>query len=322
MKVLVTGGAGYIGSHTVKMLCEHGHEVLTVDDLSSGHRDALLCGGLVIGDVGDENLMREVFSYFKADVVIHFAGYIVVSESFKEPLKYFKNNLSSTVNLLRAMELSGVDKFVFSSSAAVYGIPEKVPVDEFSPTSPISPYGKSKLMVEQILKEIAPNIKSVSLRYFNAAGADESALIGEAHKPETHLIPLLLKTAKGERRVFRIFGTNYPTKDGTCVRDFIHVNDLAAAHLLALEWLADGGEFEVFNCGYGHGFSVLEVVDAAKKITGVDIPVVFDEPREGDPPVLVAATQKIKKKLYFEPKFDDLDYIIETAWKWELNRRF
>ncbi len=321
MRVLVTGGAGYIGSHTVKLLGEQGYEVLTYDNLSTGHDWAVLYGDLVVGDLADKELLRKVFSEFKPDAVVHFAAYIVVPESVREPLKYYRNNVVNTINLLEVVEEFGVDKFIFSSSAAVYGIPDKVPVSEEAPLRPINPYGETKATVERILRDIknsGKGMRFVSLRYFNVAGADPEGKIGFAYPNPTHLIIRAVKTAKGEYDRLEIYGTDYPTPDGTCIRDYIHVVDLSQAHIDALRYLEEGGESDVFNCGYGHGYSVKEVVEAVKRVTGVDFEVVEAPRREGDPPALVADNKKIKRVLRWEPKFDDLDFIIKTAWEWEL----
>ncbi|NPA42113.1 MAG: UDP-glucose 4-epimerase GalE [Aquificae bacterium] len=321
MRVLVTGGAGYIGSHTVKLLGEQGYEVLTYDNLSTGHDWAVLYGDLVVGDLADKELLRKVFSEFKPDAVVHFAAYIVVPESVREPLKYYRNNVVNTINLLEVVEEFGVDKFIFSSSAAVYGIPDEVPVSEEAPLRPINPYGETKATVERILRDIknsGKGMRFVSLRYFNVAGADPEGKIGFAYPNPTHLIIRAVKTAKGEYDRLEIYGTDYPTPDGTCIRDYIHVVDLSQAHIDALRYLQEGGESDVFNCGYGHGYSVKEVVEAVKRVTGVDFEVVEAPRREGDPPALVADNKKIKRVLRWEPKFDDLDFIIKTAWEWEL----
>jgi len=319
MKVLVTGGAGYIGSHVVKALGENGYEVAVYDNLSTGNRWAVLFGELFEGDLADKELLRTVIKSFKPDAVMHFAAFIQVDESVREPLKYYRNNTINTINLLETLVEEGVNKFIFSSTAATYGIPETMPVTEDTPQKPINPYGASKLAVEGVLRDlaIANKMHYVALRYFNVAGADGKCRIGQAYKYATHLITRALKTAKGEFEKLTIFGTDYPTKDGTCIRDYIHVDDLADAHLIALEYLLKGGKSDVFNCGYGHGFSVKEVVEEVKKVTGINFKVVEGERREGDPPILVADNKKIKEKLLWQPKFDDLDYIIKTAWEWE-----
>ena len=318
-KILVTGGAGYIGSHVIKALGEKGYEVITYDNLSTGHRWAVLFGELEVGDILDSKKLKEVFEKHKPDAVMHFAAHIVVPESVKQPLKYYTNNVSGTINLLNVMQEFGVDKFIFSSTAAVYGIPEKIPVSETAPLKPINPYGYGKMVVEQILKDLsrAKDFNYISLRYFNVAGADFEARIGEGKEDATHLITMCVRTALGIRDVLNIYGTDYPTHDGTGIRDYIHVDDLAKAHILALEYLLNGGTSEVFNCGYSRGFSVKEVVKVAKKVTGVDFPVEYTDRRPGDPPALVADASKIKEKLNWLPKYNDLEYIIKTAWEWE-----
>ncbi len=316
MKVFITGGAGYIGSHTVKLLGEKGYDLLIYDNLSKGYKEAALYGEVFIGDLLDKEKLNHAVSGFKPDVVIHFAGLIEVAESVREPVKYYENNVSGTINLLDVMLKNNVNNIIFSSSAAVYGIPAVFPITEQTPVSPINPYGRSKLIVEDILGDI-PEIRYVSLRYFNAAGADPLSRIGENHNPETHLIPLVLKTARGKRESINIFGADYPTTDGTCIRDYIHVEDLADAHLLSMNYLISGGKSNIFNCGYGHGYSVREIIDVAKKVTGIDLKVKETGRRPGDPPVLVAASAKIKKELNWKPKYDDLEFIIKTAWEWE-----
>lgn len=319
MRILVTGGAGYIGSHVVKLLGEKGYEVAVYDNLSTGNKWAVLFGELFEGDLADKEKIRTVVKTFKPEAVMHFAAFIQVDESVREPLKYYRNNTINSINLLEVLVEEGVDKFIFSSTAATYGIPEKMPVTEDTPQRPINPYGASKLVIEGVLRDlsIAKKMNYVALRYFNVAGADEKCRIGQAYKYATHLITRALKTAKGEFEKLTIFGTDYPTKDGTCIRDYIHVDDLADAHIIALEYLMKGGPSDVFNCGYGHGFSVKEVIREVKKVTGIDFKVVEGDRREGDPPILIAGNQKIKEKLHWQPKFDDLDYIIKTAWEWE-----
>lgn len=320
MRILVTGGAGYIGSHVVKALGEKNYEVVTYDNLSTGNSWAILYGDLVISDLSNKEDIKKVIDLFKPDAVMHFAAHIVVPESVIDPLKYYKNNVSNTLTLLDVLLESGINKFIFSSTAAVYGIPERIPVTEEESLKPINPYGESKKMVEMILKDMsnAYNFKYVSLRYFNVAGADSNGRIGQAYRESTHLITRALKTAKGKFEKLYIYGTDYPTPDGTCIRDYIHVDDLAEAHLIALEYLIRGGTSDIFNCGYGHGYSVREVIDAAKKITGINFPVEETERRLGDPPILIADVNKIKRILKWEPKYDDLEYIIRTAWNWEL----
>lgn len=319
MKILVTGGAGYIGSHVVKALGEQGYEVAVYDNLSTGNRWAVLFGELFEGDLADKEALRKVVRSFKPDAVMHFAAYIQVDESVREPLKYYRNNTVNTINLLETLVEEGVRKFIFSSTAATYGIPEKIPVTEDTTQKPINPYGASKLAVEGVLRDLATAkiMDYVALRYFNVAGADGKCRIGQAYKYATHLITRALKTAKGEFKKLVIFGTDYPTKDGTCIRDYIHVDDLADAHLVALDYILNDGKSDVFNCGYGYGFSVREVISEVKKVTGIDFTVEEGERREGDPPILVADNRKIKEKLGWEPKYNDLDYIIKTAWEWE-----
>lgn len=319
-KVLVTGGAGYIGGHVVKALGEQGYEVMVFDNLSTGNDWAVLYGDLVIGDLADRAALDRVLMEFRPDAVMHFAASIVVSESVIEPLKYYRNNTATTLNLLEALQAHGVNLLIFSSTAAVYGIPLVIPVNEKTPLAPINPYGTSKMMTELVLRDLAeanPEFRYVALRYFNVAGADGGNRIGQAYKNPTHLITRALKTASGTYPELQVFGTDYDTPDGTCIRDYIHVDDLASAHVLALERLLGGGESAVFNCGYGRGYSVREVLVAAKKITGVDFTVTGAERRDGDPPALVADSSLIQSTLGWRPKYDDLEYIIGTAWAWE-----
>ena len=319
MKILITGGAGYIGSHMVAALGEMGYEVLVYDNLSTGFRDSLLYGKLVVGELSDKAWLEKTLREFKPDAVMHFAAFIQVGESVREPLKYYRNNSVNAINLLEIMMDLDIKKFIFSSTAAVYGHPKNVPITESDPLSPINPYGWSKVFVERVLEDlsIAKGLRYVSLRYFNAAGADPLTRIGERHNPETHLIPLVLKTAKGERESVAIHGTDYPTPDGTCIRDYIHVMDLVDAHIRAIEYLFDGGSSDAFNCGYGHGYSVRQVLDVARKVTGIDFPVRESSRREGDPPSLVADSSKIKQKFNWKPQRDDLSSIVKTAWDWE-----
>lgn len=322
MKILVIGGAGYIGSHVVKALGERGHEVLTYDNLSTGNRWAVLYGEIVAADLLDTDKLKNVLMDFKPDAVMHFAASIIVSESVQDPLKYYRNNTANTLNLLECLHGCGIKTMIFSSTAAVYGIPENVSVSEKTLMKPINPYGTSKMMTELILNDLAfadKDFKYVSLRYFNAAGADKNGKIGQAYKESTHLITRALKTAKGEFPKLEIYGTDYPTPDGTCIRDYIHVDDLANAHLLALEYLKEGKDSAVFNCGYGHGYSVKEVVDTVKRVTGKDFSIENACRREGDPPALIADNSYIKEKLNWKPCHDDLEYIVQTAWQWELN---
>ena len=322
MRVLVTGGAGYIGSHVVKILGEKGHEVLVYDNLSSGHDWAVLNGKLVVGDLADHVLLTETLSGFSPDAVIHFAAHIQVEESVKEPLKYYRNNTVNALNLLEAMISVGLNRLIFSSTAAVYGISDSLPVNEETQIRPINPYGMSKAMVESMLQDLsnASDFRYVSLRYFNVAGADPDGRIGQAYRESTHLITRALKTAKGELPRLLVFGTDYPTPDGTCIRDYIHVNDLAEVHVKALEYLMDNGRSRVYNCGYGHGYSVREVISSAKRITGIDFPVEETDRRPGDSPAIVADNSKVRKELHWIPHYDDIDLIIRTAWAWERNR--
>ncbi len=319
MKIFVTGGAGYIGSHVVKALGERGYDIIVYDNLSKGYRDAVLYGKLVVGDLADTALLQRVIKDFKPDAVMHFAAFIEVGESVLDPLKYYRNNASNTLSLLDVMLECDVRHFVFSSSAAVYGKPETVPIRETEAVKPINPYGWSKALVETVMEDLSRSagLRYIALRYFNAAGADPGCRIGERHNPESHLIPLALKTAKGERDAVKIFGTDYPTPDGTCIRDYIHVTDLADAHIRALDHLLNNGASDILNCGYGHGFSVREVVRTVKKVTGIDFSVEKTARREGDPPVLVADNSSIKERLNWKPAHDDLEFIIQSAWNWE-----
>lgn len=319
-KILVVGGAGYIGSHMVKMLLESGHDVVTLDNLSTGYRDAVFGGEFVLADLADRDQLEAVFSSHEFDGVLHFASFIQVGESVREPGKYYQNNVANTLNLLDAMVRHGVRSFVFSSSAAVFGEPQYVPIDEAHPKAPVNPYGSSKLMVEQILADYdrAHGLKSVCLRYFNAAGADPGGQLGERHEPETHLIPLAMQAASGRRPHVTVFGRDYDTPDGTCIRDYIHVIDLCQAHLLALKQLWQGGGSAAFNLGNGQGFSVREVIDAARAVTGREIPVVYGERREGDPARLVADSRMARQTLGWSPEHAELETIIAHAWQWEL----
>jgi len=323
MKILVTGGAGYIGSHVVKALGEQGHEILVYDNLSSGHKQAVLYGRLVKGDLADKALLDMLLEEFRPEAVMHFAAFIQVEESVREPLKYYRNNTVNTLNLLEVMRKNNLNKFIFSSTAAVYGIPEKMPVAEDTPLNPINPYGASKTMVEQMLKDLSDtsDFKYVSLRYFNVAGADPGGRIGQAYKDPTHLITRALKTAKGEFEKLTIFGTDYQTTDGTCIRDYIHVDDLASAHLLALGYLMDNNKSRIFNCGYGHGYTVKQVIETAKKVTGINFNTVESDRRPGDPPTLIAGSARIKQELNWKPEHDDLEFIVKTAWEWENNAK-
>jgi len=315
--ILVVGGAGYIGSHMVKMLQDRGFKVIVYDNLSTGFEKLVLSDNFIKGDIANTQKLDEVFSKYNIGAVMHFAAFSLVGESMEKPQKYYKNNVVNVFNLLNRMLEHDINYFIFSSTAAVYGKPESVPIKEYFAKKPINTYGKTKLTVEDILEDYnrAYDLKYSSLRYFNAAGADESATIGEMHEPETHLIPLVLKTALGKRDKIYIFGTDYKTRDGTCIRDYIHVNDLASAHLKALERLFGGESSEFFNLGSGRGYSVREIIDKAKKITGIDFEVEEADRREGDPPILIADSKKAKVLLDWDRKYD-LDDIIRTAWKW------
>lgn len=321
MAVLVTGGAGYIGSHTAAALLDKQEDVVVLDHLGQGFRKAVLGGKLYEGDIRDKNILKQIFSENKIDAVIHFAANSLVGESMKDPGKYYHNNVYGTLVLLEAMKEYGVNNIVFSSTAATYGEPEQVPIQESQATKPTNAYGETKLAMEQMMRwfDEAHGIKHVALRYFNAAGAHESGQIGEDHRPETHLIPLILQTALGQRPHISIFGDDYSTADGTCIRDYIHVMDLAEAHILALEHLRRGGSSEVYNLGSGTGFSVKEVIEAAKRVTGRDIPVQVEGRRSGDPAVLIASSDKIKSELGWKPKKDRLEVILQDAWNWHEN---
>ncbi len=319
MKILVVGGAGYIGSHMVKVLAKAGHQVVTLDNLSMGYRDAVKYGDFIEGDIADSEFVDRVFSSNEFDGVMHFASCIEVGESVREPAKYFRNNFSNTLNLLDAMVRHQVKSFIFSSTAAIFGEPEYTPIDENHAKKPINPYGKSKLMVEQALEdyEKAYGMQSVCLRYFNAAGADPEGELGERHNPETHLIPLILQAASGRRDKISIFGLDYPTVDGSCVRDYIHIVDLCSAHMLALERLINGSGSKRYNLGNGNGFSVLEVIEAVKSVTGKDFNVVTEQRRPGDPAVLVANSALARTELGWRPAYDDVEIIVKHAWNWE-----
>ncbi len=319
MHVLVVGGAGYIGSHMVKLLGQRGCEVTVLDNLSAGYADAVLNGRLVIGDLGDTALLKSLFENHRFDGVMHFASHIQVGESVKEPAKYYRNNTFKTQKLLDALIAYQVNHFIFSSTAAVFGEPVRIPIDENHPKQPINPYGRSKWMVEQILQdyEAAYGLRSMALRYFNAAGADPAGQLGERHEPETHLIPLVLQAASGRRSQVAVFGTDYDTPDGTCIRDYIHVTDLCEAHWLALQRLQDGGASTAYNLGNGGGFSVREVIDTASAVTGRKLTVVYSERRAGDPARLVADSQQAQTELGWKPRYADLDTIINHAWRWE-----
>lgn len=316
MKVLVVGGAGYIGSQMALMLGEAGHEVVVLDDLSSGHREAVLAGEFVQGSIADTSLLDRIFEARRFDGVMHFASFIEVGESVRAPAKYYDNNLSNTLVLLHAMMRHDVKRFIFSSTAAIFGEPRYVPIDELHLREPINPYGRTKWMVEQVLQDYdkAYGLKSVCLRYFNAAGADPKSRIGEMHEPESHLIPLVLQAAAGARPHIAVFGTDYDTPDGTCIRDYIHVVDLCAAHLLALDRLMQGSDSDAFNLGNGAGFSIREVIETAKRVTGLPIAAVDSPRRAGDPAQLVANPNKAIAKLGWHPRHHSLEVIVRDAW--------
>jgi UDP-arabinose 4-epimerase len=316
--VLVTGGAGYIGSHACQALAAAGYLPVTFDNLVHGHRWAVRWGPLVEGDITDRAALDAAFGQFKPAAVMHFAAFAYVGESVLQPGKYYRNNVGGSLTLLEAMRDWRIDQLVFSSSCATYGVPQAVPIAESHPQHPVNPYGASKLMVEQMLRDfaVAHRLRSMVLRYFNAAGAGASGEIGEAHDPETHLIPLALDAAAGSRPHVTIFGDQYPTPDGTCVRDYIHVADLAQAHLLALQALEKGAAEGVYNLGNGNGFSVREVIEVVQAVTGRAVPVRVGPPRAGDPPRLVADATRIRGELGWQPRHPDLPSIVQSAWRW------
>jgi len=317
-RILVAGGAGYIGSHTVKQLGRQGFEVVVFDNLSSGRREFVRDAELIVGDLEDRNDVLNIFRTKEIDAVLHFASLIQVGESYVHPLKYYTQNLSSSLNLLEAMLEAGVKRFIFSSSAAVYGIPQRIPIPEDHPLDPFNPYGQTKFFVERILQDYdrAYGLKFISLRYFNAAGADPEGQMGECHDPETHLIPNILLAALGKKDRLEIYGTDFPTPDGTAVRDYIHVTDLAAAHVLALRRLSTTPQSEFINLGTNKGYSVREVVAKAEQITGRKVPVLERPRREGDVPVLLASKDKAERLLGWELRHSDLASILGTAWRW------
>jgi UDP-glucose 4-epimerase len=322
MRILVTGGAGYIGSHMAKLLVETGAEVTVLDDLSTGHAEAVRSRDFVKADIADVSSTRRLLQEKSIEAVVHFAASSLVGESMADPLKYYRRNLGGTAALLQAMREAKVTRIVFSSTAAVYGNPVRIPIDEAHPTQPVNPYGASKLAVERMLSDCsaAYGIGAVVLRYFNAAGADPSGELGERHEPETHLIPLVLQAAAGRRDSISVYGNDWPTRDGTCVRDYIHVSDLCVAHLQALEWLAKGGRYECFNLGNGEGATVLEVIEAARRVTGKTINVVQAQRRAGDPPSLVADAGKARRVLGWQPARADIEGIVRDAWNFEQPR--
>lgn len=317
--ILIVGGAGYIGSHINKYLNENGEETIVLDNLSQGHKEFAKWGKFVECDLNDIDDIENIFKNNKIDAVMHFSAYSLVKESVVDPKKYYENNVKNTINLLSVMLKYDVNKFIFSSTCAVYGNPQELPLKEDHPLNPINTYGLTKLMVETILKDYSrayPDFNYVSLRYFNASGADPKAEIGEWHTPESHLIPLVLDVAAGKRENIHVFGTDYETRDGTCVRDYIHVLDLAQAHYNALKFLNENNTSEIFNLGNGTGFTVKEIIDVCQKVTGCEIKVVNDEPRPGDPPILIGSSKKAKELLKWEPQYDDIEKIIKTAWDW------
>jgi UDP-glucose 4-epimerase len=318
-EILVAGGAGYIGSHVTRQLAAAGDRVVVYDNLSSGHGWAVLGAELVVGDLADRERLAASFRGRNIDAVFHFAAHIWVTESIRDPVKYYRNNVAAALGLFELAAQHGVRQVVFSSTAAVYGQPDCALIDEGMPLAPINPYGASKMMAERILMDIATasGLRYAILRYFNVAGADPQGRIGEATPDNQHLIKLACETALGARPAMRIHGTDYPTPDGTCVRDYIHVDDLARAHLAALDYLEQGGDSTVLNCGYGHGASVRLVLDTVRRVTGIDFPIEIGPRRPGDPAVLVASNDKIRRVLGWRPRHDDLEFIVRTAWAWE-----
>jgi UDP-arabinose 4-epimerase len=316
--VLVTGGAGFVGSHACKALAGAGFLPVAYDNLSQGHRWAVRWGPLEVGDIEDRGHLQQVMDRYRPVAIMHFAALIAAGESVAEPAKYYRNNVARFLVLLDAMRRQKIDRIVFSSTAAVFGTPERTPIDEKHPLAPINPYGMSKLMAERILQDCAAahGLRSIALRYFNAAGSDPDGEIGENHEPETHLIPIVLEAAAGDRPHVSIFGTDYPTADGTCVRDYVHVTDLASAHVLALGRLESAHGAEAFNLGNGNGFTVREVIAAAERVTGVKIPIKLEPRRAGDPPTLIADSNRARAELNWRPAYSDLDVQINNAWRW------
>lgn len=318
-KILVTGGAGYIGSHTVRQLGEAGYQVIVYDNLSTGSAKALLHGSLIVGDLADENALEQAFTQHEFEAVLHFAASISVPDSVVNPLDYYANNTRNTLNLLRCCQKFGVNKFVFSSTAAVYGEPQENPVSESCATNPINPYGCSKLMSERMIRDygLSSNFKYVILRYFNVAGAEIAGRIGQSSPKASHLMKVACDAALGNRPAVEIFGTDFDTPDGTGIRDYIHVEDLAAAHIDALRYLEADGESEILNCGYGQGYSVRQVLDKLKEISGVDFPVIESPRRQGDPACVIACGDRLRQVLGWQPKYNDLEIILNTTFAWE-----
>jgi len=323
MSILVTGGAGYIGSHTVKLLQEQGRDVIVYDNLITGHKEAVSGCPFVVGDIFDSMLLKKTFKDYNVEAVIHFAAYSLVGESMTQPSKYYHNNLAGTLSLLDAMKESFITKIVFSSTAATFGEPVYTPIDEKHPQNPTNVYGTTKLMMEKMLSDFdrAYGIHSIALRYFNACGAHKSGTIGEDHCPETHLIPIILSVLNGKRDKVTIFGEDYKTKDGTCIRDYVHVNDLASAHILAVDKLISTQESDAYNLGNGNGFSVREVIEKVEKVTGKKVKYDIGARRDGDPATLIAASSKAIDKLAWKPMHADLNEIIEDAWRWHSNHK-
>lgn len=324
MKILITGGAGYIGSHFIKAVSTKGHDLTIYDNLSTGHKQAILAGELVVGDLADREKLESLFQQKNFDAVVHFAGSIVVPESVAEPLRYYQNNTVNSHFLISLCQKYKVNKFIFSSTAAVYGNAEGGICSEETPTAPINPYGESKLMTEKMLKDFskASDFNYVALRYFNVSGADPEGRIGQSFPGATHLIKVACEVATGKRESISLYGTDYPTKDGTCIRDYIHVSDLAEAHVKTLEYLEKGGKSQILNCGYGHGFSVKEVLAVVKEISGVNIKVIESPRRPGDPASLTSKAELIRKVTGWTPKHDDLKLIVKTALEWEKKRPY
>ncbi len=319
MQVLVTGGAGYIGSQVIKQLNRQGYETIAYDNLSYGYRESVKWGEFIEGELADTDKLKKVFNEHNISVVMHFAAFISAGESVIDPIKYYQNNVINTLNLIHTMLECKLNKLIFSSTAAVYGEPQKIPIDENHPLCPINPYGVGKYLIEQALPvfDKTQGLKYISFRYFNAAGADSEGELGERHHPETHLIPLMFNAVLGNAEAARVFGDDYDTPDGTCIRDYIHISDLAQAHILGLKRLLSHGESEIFNLGNGEGYSVKEVIDTIKRLSGVDFPVVVTDRREGDTSKLISSSDKAKAVLGWKPRYPELEKIVETVWNWK-----